>query len=70
MFKFLKKINKWALSIITVVFAFVPEKIFGKYKLLSNASDEENVVLNRVLAFSAVIVLSIIINALYLHKRE
>lgn len=70
MFKFLEKINKWSLSIITVIFAFVPETIFGKYKLLLNASDEENVVLNRVLAFIAVIILSIIINALYLHFRR
>lgn len=70
MFKFLKKINKGALSIITVVFAFVPEKIFGKYKFLLNSSEEKNVLLNRVLAFIAVIVLSIIINALYLYFRR
>lgn len=70
MFKFLKKINTRALSIITVVFAFVPEKIFGQCKLLLNASVEANVVLTRVLAFFAVLVLSIIINTLYLHYRR
>lgn len=70
MLKFLKKSNTWALSIITVVFTFVPETIFGKCKLLLNASDEANVVLTRVLAFIAVLVLSIVINALYLLCRR
>lgn len=70
MFKFLKKSNKLTLSIITVLFTFVPEKIFGKCKLLLNASDEANVVLTRVLVFITVLVLSIIINALYLLCRR
>lgn len=70
MFKFLKKSITWAVSIITVVFAFVPEKIFGKYKLLLNASDEENVVLNHILTFVAVSILSLMINALYLRFRR
>lgn len=70
MLKFLKKSNTLALSIITVVFTFVPETIFGKCKLLLNASVEKNVVLTRVLAFIAALVLSIIINALYLCFRR
>ncbi|MFZ3172282.1 MAG: macro domain-containing protein [Carboxydocellales bacterium] len=70
MLKFLKKSNTWALSIITIVFTFVPETIFGKCKLLLNASDEANVVLTRVLAFIAMLVISIIINALYLLCRR
>lgn len=70
MIKFLKKSNTWALSIITVVFTFVPESIFGKCKLLLNYSEEENIVLTRVLAFIAMLVLSIIINALYLFCRR
>lgn len=70
MIKLLKKSNKWALSIITLVFTFVPETIFGKYKLLLNVSDEANIVLNRVLAFIAALILSIIINSLYLFFRR
>lgn len=70
MLKFLKKINTWALNIIIVVFAFVPEKIFGTCKLILNASVEENIVLTRVLAFIVVIILSIIINAVYLLRRR
>lgn len=70
MLKFLKKSSTWALSIITVVFTFVPEAIFEKYKLLSNASVEANVVFIRALTFIAVLVLSIIINALYLFGRR
>lgn len=70
MLNFLKKSSTWALSIITVVFTFVPEIFFRKFKLLSNASDEGNLVLTRVLAFVVVLVLSIIGNALYLRFRR
>jgi len=70
MIKFLKKSNTWALSIISAIFTFVPETIFGKYKLLLNASDEVNIVLTRVLTFITVLVLSMIINALYLFYRR
>lgn len=70
MINFLKKSGTWALSIITVVFMFVPEIYFGKFKLLSNAPDEGNIVLTRVLAFVVVLVFSIIGNALYLAFRR
>lgn len=70
MFKYLIKSNTWALSIITVTFTFVPETIFGKYKLLLNVSDETNIVLTRILAYIVVLVFSIIINILYLLFRR
>lgn len=70
MLKLLKKSSTWALSIITVVFTFVPESVFGKWKWLPNASDEANVVLARVLAFIAALVISIIINTLYVLGRR
>ena len=70
MLKFLKKSKTLALSIITLIFTLVPENIFGKCKLLLNASDEANVVLTRFLAFIAVFVLSIIINILFLLFRR
>lgn len=69
MINFLKRSATWALSIITVVFTFVPEAVFEKCKLLG-ASDEGNIILARVLTFVAVLVLSMIINALYLWKRK
>lgn len=70
MINFLKKSSTWALSIITLVFTFVPEICFGKFELLSNASEEANIVLTRALAFVVVLVLSIIGNALYLRFRR
>jgi len=70
MLKLLKKSITWALSIITVVFTFVPETVFEKYKVLINASDEANVIIIRVLAFAVVLILSIIIYALYLHFQR
>ncbi|EHB3782755.1 hypothetical protein JXE69_000330 [Salmonella enterica subsp. houtenae serovar 17:z29:-] len=70
MLKFLKKSNSWALGIMTVVFTFVPEAVFGKYKLLLNSSGEANVVLTRILIFIVTLVLSIVINAMYLYCRR
>lgn len=69
MINLLKRSGPWALSIVTVVFTFVPETVFGKCKF-SDASDEINIILTRVLTFIAILVLSIIINALYLWKRK
>lgn len=70
MINFLKKSCAWALSIITVIFTFVPETYFGKLKLLSTASNEANIVLIRVLAFGVVLLFSIIGNGLYLLCRK
>lgn len=69
MINFLKRSGTWALSIITVVFTFVPETVFGKYKLL-DAHDEINIILARALTFVVILILSMIINALYLCKRK
>lgn len=68
--KLLKKSFTWAISIITVVFTFVPETAFGKYILLSKVSDETNIVLVRLLTFIAVLALSIVINIIYTHFRK
>ena len=70
MIKFLRISSTWALSINTIIFTFVPETIFGKYKLIILASSEANIIIIRVLAFAAVFVLSVIINALFLHCRR
>jgi len=70
MLKFLKKSNTWAMSIITVVFTFIPETVFGKYRLLLNASDEANIILTRVLTFITVLGVSILFNTLYLCFRR
>lgn len=70
MFKILRKSITLALSIITIIFTFVPETFFEKYKLLSNASDEVNVILTHFLTFIAILVLSIILNLLYLFYRK
>jgi hypothetical protein len=63
--KFFKRSCTWALSVITVVFTFVPEASFEGYKLLKDASDEANIVINRILTFIAVFVIVIIVHAIY-----
>lgn len=70
MLKLLKKSSALALSIITVIFTFVPEKTFENFKLASAASDEANIVLARALSFIVVLVLSIVINIVYLLCRR
>ena len=70
MLKFLRKSGTWALSIITVIFTFVPEAIFEKCKLLPFFSNDMNIVLIRVLAFLIVLLLTIGISILYLYRRE
>lgn len=70
MLKPLRKSIAWALSIISVVFTFVPESVFELCKLLKNSSIEANIILNRVIAFLTVAVLAIIMNCLYLGCRR
>lgn len=69
MIKFLRKSITWSLSIISVVFTFVPETIFESCKFLSNFSDEINIILNRVLLFVSVFILVGFLNILYLNCR-
>lgn len=70
MIKFLIKSTTYALSIISVVFTFVPESVFGICKIFPSFSDETNIVLMRILSFIIVLILSMAIYALYLHKRK
>lgn len=70
MMKLFKKSIVWTLSIISMIFTFIPETIFEKYKLLSNFSDETNVIINRALVFVSVFILVGILNSLYLLCRN
>lgn len=70
MLKILKTGGTWALSVITIVFTFVPEKVFENTKPLSTASDEANIILTRILLFIAIFAISIILNSLYLLCRR
>ena len=68
--KFFRRSCNWALSIITIMFIFVPEGIFKGCKLLKDASEEANVILNRALVFIAVFVIVIIVHAIYCCVRR
>jgi hypothetical protein len=70
MLSFLKKSIAWALSIITVVFTFVPEKVFEKGKLLPTATDEVNIIVSRLLVFVGALLLSMILYIAYLRIRK
>lgn len=70
MIKLLKKSSTWAISISTGIFTIVPETFFGKYKLGLDVLNETNIILNRVLFFVSMLVLSMIGNAIWLHYRK
>lgn len=68
--KFIKTPFKLALSIIAVVFTFLPEDMFGKVNLFPNVSCETKIVLVRLLMFIVIFVISVIINTVYLTCRK
>lgn len=70
MLNILKRSNTLAFGIISVIFTFVPEALFAKYKLSTNYSEEINIILVRIIVFILIFVLSIIINGLYLKFRK
>ena len=55
MIKLLKGSFTWTIGIISIIFTFVPESSFQKYKLVLALSDEVNIILNRVLVFILVL---------------
>lgn len=59
-----------ALSIISVVFTFLPESCFAQIKWSPSASDELNIILSRFLAFIIVLIAVTILIAWYLNSRE
>lgn len=63
--KFLQKSCTWTLSIITVVFTFIPEAYFEACTLLKGISGEASIMINRVLTFIAVFVIVIVVYAIY-----
>lgn len=79
MIKFIKNLNMielreksiaWGMGIISGILALVPESVFSKIKLLSNVSDELNIILNRVLTSIIVLVIVVIIIARKLSRKE
>lgn len=70
MIKLLKGSFTWTIGIISIIFTFVPESSFQKYKLVLALSDEVNIILNRVLVFILVLFFSLLIKFIYLLIRK
>lgn len=70
MIKFFKRSLTWTLSIITVLFAFVPESCFKVLKMLKSASVEANVIINRSLVFLLVFIVVIIGQFILCHFKN
>lgn len=70
MSKYIKRSIEWAVSIISFIFMFVPEDMFKKKILFAMLSDEKNVIINRAIIFGNVLLVSLLLNALYLVFRR
>lgn len=70
MCKFMKKSAVLTMSLTTGIFTFIPESLFGKWKLISNASCEINVILNRLLSLGMVFGSVVLVYALCLKYRN
>ncbi len=60
----------WSVSIITIVFMFLPEDLFNVVKIFTNATDEVNIIINRILFFVMVLIITFIILAVYFVVRN
>ncbi len=68
--KFIGRCWTWAISIITIAFMFVPESTFKCIKLFSKASDDVNVIVNRLLVLVVTLLVTIIVLLIYRHFRQ
>ncbi len=68
--KYIKLSLTWAVSIITFVFMFLPEDLFKTVKMLPNALDEVNIIVNRIVFFLAVLVMTCIVIGLFYLMRN
>lgn len=70
MCKFFKKVFYFSVSIISLFFTFVPEKIFENNIFNLNISAEKCIIMNRVLTFIVVILIVCIVYTLYIKFRR
>lgn len=70
MYKFLVINATLSLSALGIIFTFIPESMFAKYKFLSNVSIEINIIFNRIIIFVCVFILVYIFRILYLKFRK
>ena len=70
MYKFLKRNFFIALTIIGILFTFIPEGFFSKVNLFFDISINKKILLNRILFFMIVFILVIIFDFLYLFLRK
>lgn len=68
--KFLTQTFSYAVSVISVMFTFVPESVFAQHKLFEKFSVEANIIINRITAFVIVMIVVAAFHALYLQFRQ
>ena len=71
MLKLIIHSKTFILSVISLIFTFIPEDIFGKYGLYFNKLPYDiNVIVNHVLLAIIITILCITLNAIYYHLRQ
>lgn len=61
MYKSLKIIFGWAVSLIGIIFTFVPEKCFELWKPFNTLSNETNIIIVRCLVFLTIFIICILV---------
>lgn len=67
--KFLKQTFNYAVYAISLIFTLVPESFFERYKLFEKLSTETNTIINRLIAFAAVMALISVGYSIFLSFR-
>ena len=68
--KYIKLSLTGSVSIITFIFMFLPEDLFKVAKLISNATDSVNIIVNKVLFYVMVLIITLIILGIYFIARN
>lgn len=69
MYKSLKIIFRWAVSLISIIFTFVPEKCFELWKPFNTLSNETNIIIVRCLVFLTIFIICTLVYILIMKVR-
>lgn len=70
MIKLLKRSVVWGFTIATTFFTFVPDSLIGTVKLYKKMTDDQSLLINRIIILIAVFIASLLLNILYNWMRR
>lgn len=70
LWKLIKQSGSWTFAVLSILFTFVPEKYFETWPLKWNISAEKNILMNRILVFTAIFITISIVYCIGWKKRN